>query len=90
MQLKKQRTIFISMVISAIANVALCYPLIMQFHINGANLSVLISFVINILVRCVVLRKRISFRLDKSIVYMFLPLGISSTSFIMLDWKIQI
>lgn len=88
--IKETRMIFISMVISAVANVALCYPLIMQFHINGANLSVLISFVINILVRCVVLRKRISFRLEKSIVHMFLPLGISSVAFIMLDWKMNI
>ena len=62
----------------------------MQFHINGANLSVLISFVINILVRCVVLRKRISFRLEKSIAHMFLPLGISSVAFLMLDWKMNI
>lgn len=88
--IKETRMIFISMVISAVANVALCYPLIMQFHINGANLSVLISFVINILVRCIVLRKRISFRLEKSIVHMFLPLGISSVAFIMLDWKMNI
>ena len=88
--IKETRMIFISMVVSAIANVVLCYPLIMQFHINGTNLSVLISFVINILVRCVVLRKRISFQLDKSILHMFLPLSISSAAFIMLDWKINI
>ena len=88
--IKETRMIFISMVVSAIANVILCYPLIMQFHINGANLSVLISFVINILVRCVVLRKRISFRLDKSTVLMFLPLGVGSAAFIMLDWKMNV
>ena len=88
--IKETRMIFISMVISAVVNVVLCYPLIMQFHINGANLSVLISFVINILVRCFVLRKRISFRLNNSIVYMLLPLGISCAAFIMSDWKMNI
>lgn len=88
--IKETRMIFISMVVSAISNVVLCYPLIMQFNINGANISVLISFIINILVRCVVLRKRISFRLDISILHMFLPLGVSTVAFIMLDWKMNI
>lgn len=88
--IKETRIIFISMVISAVVNVALCYPLITSLHINGANLSVLISFVINILVRCVVLHKRIAFRLDRSILYVVLPLIISCTVFVLFDWRINI
>lgn len=88
--IKKTNMIFISMVISAVANLILCYPLITCLHIDGANLSVMISFVINILVRCVVLKKEISFKMDKSIIYMFLPLGISFTAYILFDWKINI
>lgn len=88
--IKETRIIFISMVISALANVALCYPLMTYFYINGANLSVLISFIVNILVRCVVLKKRISFRLHKSILNVIFPLVISSMAFIMFDWKINI
>ena len=88
--IKETRMIFISMVISAIVNVILCYPLITQFKINGANLSVLISFVVNILVRCVVLKKRISFYLNKSVVYMMVPLAVSSIVFISCNWAINI
>jgi O-antigen/teichoic acid export membrane protein len=87
--IKETRMIFISMVISAVTNVLLCYPLIRQYHINGANLSVLISFTVNILVRCVVLKKRIGFRLEKGIAVMLLPLAISSAGFILLDWKLN-
>ena len=88
--IKETKMIFISMVISAIVNVVLCYPLIKQFNINGANLSVLISFIVNILVRCVVLRKRIFFRLDKSVALIILPLAISFAVFITLDWKMNL
>ena len=87
--IKETKTIFISMVISAVTNVALCLPLIKYLHINGANLSVLISFTVNILVRCVVLRKKIGYRLDKSITLMLLPLAASSAAFILLDWKLN-
>jgi O-antigen/teichoic acid export membrane protein len=87
--IKETRMIFISMVVSALVNASLCYPLITRFHINGANLSVLISFIVNILVRWIVLRKKISFQLDKSIAFMFLPLGISFAVFMTLDWKMN-
>lgn len=87
--IKETKMIFISMVISALVNVALCYPLITYLYINGANISVLISFIINIFVRCVVLNKRISFRLDKSILLLLLPLGCSIAAFICLDWKLN-
>lgn len=88
--IKETRTIFISMVISAVTNVLLCYPLVKQFHINGANLSVLISFTVNILVRCIVLKKRIGFRLDKSICVMLLPLAVISAGFVLLSWKLNL
>ncbi len=87
--IKETKTIFISMVISAVANVLLCYPLIKSLHINGANLSVLLSFTVNILVRCVVLRKKIGFRLDPGLTAMLLPLAVSSAAFILLDWKLN-
>ena len=88
--IKETRMIFISMVISAIINVLLSYPLITQFYINGANLSVLISFCVNIAVRCFVLKRRISFRLHKDIAVMLVPLIVSSIAFVVLDWKFNI
>ena len=88
--IKQTKMIFISMVISAVVNVVLCYPLIKQFHINGANVSVLISFIVNILVRCIVLRKKISFRLDKGVALMLLPLAVSFAIFIITDWKMNL
>ena len=88
--IKETKMIFISMVASALVNAALCYPLITCFQINGANLSILISFIVNILIRCVVLGKRISFKLDLYILTFLLPLGLSVVSFIYFDWKLNL
>lgn len=88
--IKETKMIFFSMVISALVNLVLCYPLITFLGINGANISVLISFIVNILVRCVVLRKKISFTMDKRIFYLLLPMLISIISFIYFDWKLNI
>lgn len=88
--IKETKTIFVSMVVSAVVNVIFSYPLITLFHIDGANLSMLISFIINILIRCIVLRKKISFQFESSIFIMLFPLGISYAVFIISDWKINI
>lgn len=88
--IKETKMIFISMVASALVNAALCYPLITCFQINGANLSILISFIVNIFIRCVVLGKRISFKLDSDILTFLLPLGLSVVSFICFDWKLNL
>ena len=88
--IKETRIIFISMIISALANILLCYPMIKQFHIDGANISILISFLINILIRCFVLKKRIGFHLEKDIMFMLFPLTISCVAFILFDRGINI
>lgn len=88
--IKETRIIFISMVLSAGVNVILGYPLISFFHIDGANISVLLSFIVNILVRCIVLNKKISFKLDANILLTLLPVGISTAAYIYLDWKMNI
>ncbi len=85
--IKETKTIFISMVVSALLNMALCYPLIKYWGINGANLSILFSFIVNIVIRCIVLGKKISFKLGGSLVFLFIPLALSVVSFIYLNWK---
>lgn len=88
--IKETKIIFISMVVSAITNVLLSNYLITNYYINGANISVLISFIVNIIIRCIVLYKRISFKLDKSILYMLIPLAYSSFIFVKFNWKLNV
>jgi O-antigen/teichoic acid export membrane protein len=50
--LKDTKTIFKSMVISCLLNLALCYPLIRWLGLNGANLAIFLSFLLNINYPC--------------------------------------
>lgn len=56
--IKDTKTIGVSMVISCIVNGILVYPLTEYFGCFGANLSVLISFILNIVIRCAILGKK--------------------------------
>ena len=62
--IKDTKTIFISTVIAAVMNVALVYPMIKLFGINGANISACVGFFINIVIRCVILGKKIQFHFN--------------------------
>lgn len=59
--IKDTGTIFWSTVLSAAVNVALVMPCIRLFGINGANISAVAGFIVNIAVRSLLLRK-IEFR----------------------------
>ena len=52
------------MITSCIINLILCYPLINILGINGANISIAISFIINISIRTKILSKKIGFKLN--------------------------
>lgn len=76
--IKNTRIIFISMVVSCLVNVALCYPLIKYMGMNGANLSVFVSFALNIILRNWILHKEVAFRLDLKLVFLlFIWIGLS-------------
>ena len=60
--IKDTKTIFISMILSCLCNLVLCRPRIEKWGINGANISICISFLVNILIRSFVLHKCISFK----------------------------
>ncbi len=60
--IKDTKTIFVSTIIAATVNVALVYPMIKVFGINGANISACIGFLVGILLRCIILHKKIHFR----------------------------
>lgn len=62
--IKDTNSIFTSMVLSCICNLLLCRGLINQFGINGANLSICLSFVLNIIIRYVLLYKKIDFKIS--------------------------
>ncbi|HBC30956.1 MAG TPA: hypothetical protein DC024_06900 [Clostridiales bacterium] len=62
--LKDTKAIFKSMVISCLFNLALCYPLIRWLGLDGANLSIFLSFLLNIAIRAVILKREIGFNLS--------------------------
>lgn len=59
--IKNTKVIFISMIISCVVNLLLCYWLIGTLGLNGANLSILISFIVNIIIRDRILHREILF-----------------------------
>ncbi|MEA5092062.1 hypothetical protein SDC9_12853 [bioreactor metagenome] len=59
--IKNTKAIFISMIISCVVNLLLCYWLVSVFGLNGANLSILISFIVNIIIRYRILHYLILF-----------------------------
>ena len=83
------------MVVSCTINLILCYPLIKIYAINGANISMTISFLVNILIRGQVLYRKIGFRLNykeiiKYTVLIFMTSIIYSTNMVTINilWMI--
>lgn len=62
--IKDTKSIFYSMIVSCLVNLILCYPLVKIFGINGANITIAFSFMINILIRTKILNKKINFKLN--------------------------
>lgn len=59
--IKDTKAIFVSTIISALSNIIIVFPLVRIMGINGANFSACIGFLINIIIRCLILRKKIDF-----------------------------
>lgn len=62
--IKDTKTIFVSMVAACILNLILCRAFITIWGLNGANLSIAVSFLLNILIRYFILRKKIRFSFE--------------------------
>lgn len=61
---KQTKTIFISMVISCLFNLIMCKPFIIILGLNGASFSVILSFVVNLIIRFVILNKLIGLKVN--------------------------
>lgn len=76
--IKDTKPLLFSLLISCLLNLILCYPLILRFGLNGANISIILSFVLNIFIRNVILKRKVDFHLDiKNIIMMLLWIAIS-------------
>lgn len=60
--IKSTKIISISTIVSGIITVGLAFPLIKLWGANGANIAVLIGFIVNIIIRFVILKKKIEFQ----------------------------
>lgn len=61
--IKNTKIIFISTVVSCIVNLICVYPFIRLWGLNGANMSILLSFFINVIIRFFILRKEIGMQI---------------------------
>ncbi len=57
--LNKTKIVFVSTLVACILNIVLVSPLINSMGINGANLSIILSFMVSILIRHIILYKTI-------------------------------
>ena len=62
--IKETKVLFISTVASALLNCILAFPMIKLFGMNGANISAIIGFLSNILIRYIILKKKIGFKMN--------------------------
>lgn len=66
---KQTGIVFLSTIIAAVVNVALFYLLVDSFSIQAANVSLLIGFIVNIVMRLVLLSKTYTIKLDYKIIF---------------------
>lgn len=84
--IKDTKIISISTLISGIITVGLAFPLINSLGANGANISVLIGFIINVFIRFIILKRKISFYIPyKSIIISVIWITISSLVYLFLN-----
>lgn len=62
--IKKTKDILISTIISSLLNIILTYILIAKFGIIGANIALLISFTINVIIRVMLLNKYMKIKIN--------------------------
>ena len=72
--IKKNSTIFISTMSAGIANVAVIYLLINHIGVQAANISFLIGYTINCIIRVVMLNKKIGFKLSYKPIILYILL----------------
>lgn len=59
--IKETKSVFITTIIGVIVNVGLAFPLIIAFGPNGANISTISAFLVMIIIRVCILKKKIGF-----------------------------
>lgn len=81
--IKDTKTVFISTVAACVCNVLLSYPLIRLWGLNGANTAMFISFLVNIVIQNVILKRKVGFRTDlKMLAMLVLWIGLSTAVFV--------
>ena len=70
---KATKAASITTLIAAVLNGLICYPMIRFFQVDGANVAILLSFGVNIMIRAIILKRRIGFAMKrKNLAYMCL------------------
>lgn len=83
--------LLITTIIGSIFNIIISYPVIFLLGINGANIATSLSFLVIIITRIVILKKKISFSVNfKIITYYLLMIIITCLSFTYMDWRMNI
>lgn len=80
--IKDTKSIFYSMVAAALLNLAIGYPLICLWGMNGANIAVILGYGLNILIRSVILNKKMGFTISPKIILFVVAVAVSSVIFV--------
>jgi len=80
--IKSTKTISVSTIISGIVTVSLAVPLIKLLDANGANLAVLIGFILNIIIRFAILKRKINFKIPvKELLFIGIWISVTTAVF---------
>lgn len=88
--IKDTKSIFYSMVAAALLNLAIGYPMIVNWGMNGANIAVILGYGLNIAIRSIILNKKLQFTLSYKIFFLIILIIISSLIYIYYNKTVNI
>lgn len=71
---KRNNVVFLSTLAACIVNIICIYSLIGQFQVEAANLALLSGYLVSNMIRVVIIRREIPYRLDKTMLFYMVPI----------------
>lgn len=89
--IKDTKSVLFTTLIGTGTNVLICFPIIKLLGPDGVNISTCIAFLVIIIVRIIILKKKIGFVVNyKTLIFFIIAVLISCLSFKYGDWRINI
>lgn len=89
--IKDTKSVLLTTIIGTGTNILICSPIIKFLGADGVNISTCISFLVMIMVRVIILKKKIGFEINyKTVIFFIILVLISYLSFEYADWRVNI